>query len=236
MKQYNILIVDDDQRIRMLLQRYLSDQGFNVASAADGEQMTKKLERSYFDLIVLDWMLPGEDGLSICKRLYTDENSPPVIMLTANSSEYERVSGIESGAEDYLCKPFSPRELSARIYRVLRRKSPVTLPRLEQVAVCFGPFKLDFLQRNLTREGCDIQLTNAEFILLKVLAQNLGIPMSRERLSHIINGTVYTDNDRWLDVQISRLRRLLGDDPNQPVYLKTVRGIGYVLTQTNTLE
>jgi two-component system phosphate regulon response regulator OmpR len=251
MPQANILIVDDDRRLRTLLERYLNEQDLAVSGVDDGLQLAQKLERDTIDLIVLDWMLPGEDGLSICRRLSADKTNPPIIILTANGSVDERILGLKGGAEDYLPKPFEPRELAARIHTVLRRHARATavtaaiaLPpyvgpcrRARVTAVTegitlplyVGPYRLDCKLRCLHRENCRIDLTGSEFALLKVLAQHAGTPLSRERLASLIDGRYHDYDNRALDVQVSRLRRLLGDDPARPCYLQTVRGKGYML-------
>jgi two-component system phosphate regulon response regulator OmpR len=225
-----ILIVDDDEGIRSLLKRYLKQQGFEVDAVADGLQMTKQLEHSSYDLMVLDWNMPGEDGLSICRRLRKDEQSPHIIMLSANGTENDRINGLEAGADDYLSKPFSPRELTARIHANIRRRPKViaAAPTIEQELLSFGPYLLDLKMRCLFKNGCEIVLTSAEFALLKILVMHAGITLSRERLGYLIDGSTYTADDRWLDVQISRLRKLLEDDPAKPTFLQTVRGVGYV--------
>ena len=233
MQQAKILIVDDDRQIRTLLERYLSQQGFVVSAVGDGQEMTRKLERDPIDLIVLDWMLPGEQGLAICQRLSSDKNNPPIIMLTANGSADSRISGLEGGADDYLPKPFEPRELVARIHAVLRRRPRVAaaIPIANSSSLYFGPYRLDSAQRCLYREDAQIALTGNEFALLNVLAQHAGTPLSRDRIAYLINGRNHGYDDRSLDVQVSRLRRLVEDDPAQPRYLQTVRGLGYVLIQ-----
>ena len=230
MQPAHILIVDDDRRLRSLLERYLGEQGFAASGVDNGLQMAKKLERSPIDLIVLDWMLPGEDGLSICRRLSADKNNPPIIMLTANGGVDERILGLEGGADDYLPKPFDPRELVARIHTVLRRHARVAaIPAALDLPLHVGPYRLDCKLRCLHREDCRIDLTGSEFALLKVLAQHAGTPLSRERLAYLIDGRNHDYDNRSLDVQVSRLRRLLEDDPARPCYLKTVRGLGYML-------
>jgi two-component system, OmpR family, phosphate regulon response regulator OmpR len=237
MQNAKILIVDDDRRIRSLLERYLRKQDFVVSSVGDGLEMSRKLEREPFDLIILDWMLSGEDGLSICQRLSVDKNNPPIIMLTANGSADERISGLESGADDYLAKPFDPRELVARINAVLRRSPRITaaFSEVSDLPVHFGPFRLDCVERCLYRDNCKIALTSNEFALLNALAQHIGKPLSRERLAFLINGRNHGYDDRSLDVQVSRLRRLLENEPSNPCYLQTVRGLGYMLTRQVTI-
>jgi two-component system phosphate regulon response regulator OmpR len=230
MKQAKILVVDDDRRLRALLERYLSEQGFSVRSEANSAQMTRRLLMQPFDLIVLDWMLPDEDGLSICRRLSADKNSPPIIMLTAKGGEDDRISGFECGADDYLPKPFNPRELAARINAVLRRcpRVAAAAPHDNPATVCFGTFILNFTERCLYREQQLIRLSSGEFDLLKVLTQHAGSPLSRERLAHLLHGRDHAHDNRSIDIQISRLRRLLEDDPRHPRYLKTVWGLGYL--------
>jgi len=227
MLQLKILIVDDDSRLLSLLARYLSDQGYSVTCVSDGLEMSKKIERDYFDLIVLDWMMPGEDGLSICRRLSKDENSPPVIMVTGSGGEADRILGLDCGADDYLSKPFNPRELLARIHAVLRRNPRLVaaIPEANHAPFYFGLYRLDFSQRCLFRDDCKIDLTNCEFGLLKVLAQQGGVPLTRERLGHLVDGRNHKPSSRSIDIQISRLRRLLEDDPTHPCYLQTVRGL-----------
>lgn len=231
MEQKKILIVDDDSRLLSLLARYLSDQGYSVACVSDGLEMSKKIERDYFDLIVLDWMMPGEDGLSICRRLSKNENHPPIIMLTANGDKDACILSLESGADDYLPKPCNLRELSARIQAVLRRSKrvPATNPTGNLLPLCFGPFQINLLERCIYRDEDMVNLTANEFALIKVLAINAGIPLSRERLSYLIDGRNRGPESRTLDIQVSRLRQLLEDDPSRPRYLQTVRGVGYVL-------
>ncbi|MEI6334552.1 MAG: response regulator [Methylococcaceae bacterium] len=238
-QQKKILIVDDDRRIQSLLKRYLSDQGFAVETAGDGEEMNQKLALSHFDLIVLDWMMPGEDGLSICRRLSTDKNNPPIIMLTANGSEDARISGLEVGADDYMAKPFNPRELVARIYAILRRCPevlPTAAPEINRPLMEFGPYQINFLERCLYKDNCKINLTDSEFALLKVLADHAGTPLSRERLGYLIDGRTHDPLNRSIDLQVSRLRRLLQSDPMQPCYLQTIRGHGYILAFNGSCE
>ncbi|UOA09808.1 response regulator [Methylobacter sp. S3L5C] len=238
MLQLKILIVDDDEHLSYLLKYYLCDQGFGVDIAGDGQQMFKKMDRNPFDLIILDWMLPGEDGLSICRRLSQDENSPPVIMVTGSGGEADRILGLDCGADDYLSKPFNPRELLARIHAVLRRNPRLVaaIPEANHAPFYFGPYLLDFSQRCLFRDDFKIDLTNSEFGLLKVLAQQGGVPLTRERLGHLVDGRNHKPSSRSIDIQISRLRRLLEDDPTHPSYLQTVRGLGYVLVKKSADE
>jgi two-component system phosphate regulon response regulator OmpR len=226
-----LLIVDDDPRMCDLLRRYLTENGFDVSLAQDGSAMNRLLLREPFDLIVLDLMLPGEDGLSIVRRLRGAGERTPVIMLTARGDDVDRIIGLEVGADDYLPKPFNPRELLARIHAVLRRQPPPELPGApssEPEEVCFGPFRLDLATRVLTRDGAPMPLTSGEFSVLKTLVRHPRMPLSREKLMTLARGREYGAYDRSLDVQVSRLRKLLESDPQQPRYIQTVWGVGYV--------
>ena len=225
-----ILGVDDDGRLRGLLQRFLEEQGFYVKAVADAEQMDRALSRELFDLMVLDLMLPGEDGLSICQRLRAAESDLPIIMLTAKGDDAERIEGLEAGADDYLPKPFNPRELDARIRAVLRRRPREVpgAPSKESETVSFGPWQLDLSRRTLTRDGEEVSLTTGEFAVLKALVQNEREPLTRDKLMNLARGREWSAMERSIDVQVSRLRRLLEDDPSKPRYLQTVWGVGYV--------
>ncbi|MGR1254163.1 osmolarity response regulator transcription factor OmpR [Aeromonas veronii] len=229
-QQYKVLVVDDDLKLRSLLERYLTDQGFVVRGVANGEQADRLLTRENFSLMVLDLMLPGEDGLSICRRLREAGNQIPVLMLTAKGDEVDRIVGLEMGADDYLPKPFNPRELLARIRAVLRRHT-VELPGAPSAAekvVNFGAFQLNLATRELSRDGEPMALTSGEFAVLKVLVSHPREPLSRDKLMNLARGREYTATERSIDVQVSRLRRLLEQDPAQPRYLQTVWGLGYV--------
>jgi two-component system phosphate regulon response regulator OmpR len=229
-ERFRILVVDDDARLCNLLNRYLDEQGFAVKTVADSKQMDRALAREHFDLVVLDLMLPGEDGLSICRRLRAAENQMPIVMLTAKGDEIDRIIGLEIGADDYLPKPFNPRELVARITAVLRRR-PKTLPGAptdEMTLVTFGQVEVELGARRLRRNGEEQQLTTGEFALLKVLLMRPREPLSRDRLMELARGREYDAFDRSIDVQMSRLRKLVEDDPAKPRYLQTVWGFGYV--------
>jgi two-component system phosphate regulon response regulator OmpR len=226
-----ILVVDDDLRLRDLLRRYLSEQGFQVVVAENAQAMNKLWMRERYDLIVLDLMLPGEDGLSICRRLRGGGDNTPIIMLTAKGEEVDRIIGLEMGADDYLPKPFNPRELVARINAVLRRKTPDEAPGApseQGQSFQFGEFVLDLSTRNLKKNGENISLTTGEFSVLKVFARHARQPLSREKLMELARGREYEVFDRSLDVQISRLRKLIEQDPTNPQYIQTVWGLGYV--------
>ena len=227
-----ILVVDDDLRLRDLLRRYLSEQGFHVVSAENAQAMNKLWIRERYDLMVLDLMLPGEDGLAICRRLRGAGDKTPIIMLTAKGEEVDRIIGLEMGADDYLPKPFNPRELVARINAVLRRKAPDELPGAPSSdgpqTFTFGDFVLDIGTRTLTKNNNLISLTTGEFSVLKAFSRHARQPLSREKLMELARGREYEVFDRSLDVQISRLRKLIEPDPTNPRYIQTVWGLGYV--------
>lgn len=225
-----ILIVDDDLRLRALLERYLVDQGFQVRAVADSVQMDRLLLRETFHLIVLDLMLPGEDGISICRRLREKNNQVPIIMLTAKGDEADRITGLEVGADDYMPKPFNPRELLARIKAVLRRQVRETpgAPSSNGKVIEFGDFWFNLGTRELQRDEEVINLTSGEFAVLKALVSHPREPLSRDKLMHLARGRDYSAMERSIDVQVSRLRRIIEADPASPRYLQTVWGLGYV--------
>lgn len=232
-----ILVVDDDARIRDLLKRYLTQEGFDVLLAEDGRALTRLLLRETVDMIVLDLMLPGEDGLSICRRLRSQNDRTPIIMLTAKSEDVDKIVGLEVGADDYLSKPFNPRELLARIHAVLRRRPTPEVPGApssEAELVRFGAFEFDMTQRSLRKNGEDMPLTTGEFAMLKALVRHPRQPLSREKLAQLARGREFEPFDRSLDVQVSRLRKIIEDDPAVPRYLQTVWGIGYVFVPDDT--
>jgi DNA-binding response OmpR family regulator len=230
MSQKKILVVDDDQRLRELLTRYLGEQGFAVRAAENGAAMDKLLTREAWDLIVLDLMMPGEDGLSICRRLRAAEPGQAIIMLTAKGDEIDRIVGLEMGADDYLPKPFNPRELLARIQAVLRRRGTSTpgAPASEEGIVSFANIEVDLAARTLKKGDEHLALTTGEFAVLKVLLQHPRQPLSRDRLMTLARGREQGPFDRAIDVQVSRLRKLIEPDPSTPRYLQTVWGFGYV--------
>ncbi len=229
-----ILILDDDMRLRELLKRYLSEQGFHADVVHDSSAMDRALAREYYDLLVLDLMLPGEDGLSVCQRLRAHNNALPIIMLTAMGEDVDRITGLEMGADDYLAKPFNPRELLARIQAVLRRQPPTTIPAAPGALtggdnlVHFGSFEFNLANRTLSREGEDIPITSGEYALLRALVSHPREPLSREKLMDMARGREHEVFDRSIDVQVSRLRRRIEPDSNKPRYIQTVWGFGYV--------
>ena len=226
-----LVVVDDDAKLRDLLNRYLTEQQFEVTLAADSASLNRLMQRESFDLIILDQMLPGEDGLSIIRRLRAANDRTPIIMLTAKGDDIDRIIGLEMGADDYMQKPFNPRELVARVHAVLRRQIPNDTPggAMHDIgAVSFGPFVFDLGTRTLSRDGVRLNLTTGEFSVLKVLVRHPRIPLSREKLMLLARGREYGAFDRSLDVQISRLRKLIEPDPQNPRFIQTVWGVGYV--------
>jgi two-component system phosphate regulon response regulator OmpR len=219
----HVLVVDDDTRLRELLKRYLSDQGLRVTVASDAADARAKLEAIDFDLIVLDIMMPGEDGLQLTRWL-SAHRQIPVLLLTAMDEVDHRIEGLESGADDYLSKPFEPRELVLRIQAILRRFAQAAEPNPQRVF--FGEFVYDLDRGELRRGEILVRLTAAEEQLLTALARSPGVPVSREELASI---SPEIGNQRSIDVQMTRLRRKIERDQKAPRYLQTVRGTGYVL-------
>jgi len=226
-----VLVVDDDIELRGLLQRYLSENGYNVRAAPDTKAMDRSLQREPYDAIVLDLMMPDEDGLTACRRLRAAGETIPIIILTAKGDPIDRIIGIEMGADDYLAKPFEPRELLARLGAVLRRTGANGAMSAAGKIVCFGPYALDIDAMKLTRDGAVVELSSREFALLSALASSIGRPVSRSRLIDIAFGRDAEVTDRAVDVQITRLRKAVGEDSANPVWIKTVWGTGYMLAK-----
>lgn len=222
----HLLVVDDDERLLALLQRFLTRSGHMVSVALDAEAAKQKLAGLDFDLVVLDVMLPGQSGIELTTELRRTRDLP-ILLLTAKGEGRDRIAGLEAGADDYLVKPFEPRELLLRIATILRRtRPPASAPEPPQV-LRFGPFNFDLASLELTRgEGDVVHLTSGELALLRTLAERAGAPISRAELGDLSN---IKGNDRAVDVQVLRLRRKLEDDPSQPRHLLTVRGEGYAL-------
>jgi two-component system phosphate regulon response regulator OmpR len=218
----HLLIVDDDTRIRTLLQRYLSENGYRVTAAKDAAEARQLMESLDFDFIVLDVMMPGEDGFSLTKAI-REKSNVPILLLTARGESSDRIEGLERGADDYLAKPFEPRELLLRIATILKRAgAPVEAARqIMQLGAC----RFDAERGELMRDGKPVKLTSAELQLMRVLAANPGQTFTRTDLSQRMGAVL----ERTVDVQITRLRRKIENDPKLPLYLQTVRGIGYVL-------
>jgi two-component system phosphate regulon response regulator OmpR len=218
----HLLIVDDDRRIRELLQKFLNGKGFRVTVAADAAEARRRLEGLDFDLLVLDVMMPGENGIALTAGLREVRNIP-IILLTALGEAESRVSGLEAGADDYLAKPFDPRELVLRINNILKRSINPQKPKIDQLI--FGPFNFSLVKRELRKGSNLIGLTGREQEIMMIFAANAGQTIARHELA----GNGIDVGERTIDVQINRLRRKIEDDPANPVWLQTVRGIGYKL-------
>jgi len=216
---YNLLVVDDDERIRNLLSQYLIKEGFIVSTASGAEEARKKIQLIKFDLIILDIMMPGDDGLTLTKEIRNNSDIP-IILLTAKSGTDSKIEGLEIGADDYLTKPFNPKELLLRILSILKRsKSEDSIDN----EIFFGDFILNIEKRELTKAGDRVYLTDREMNLLIALAKSPGQPLNREKLAGI------DEPGRSVDVGINRLRRKIEKDPRMPLWLQTVRGEGYIL-------
>jgi len=226
----HLLVVDDDLGIRELLSRYLSEQGFRVSAVEDGKAMDNWLAENTTDLVILDLMLPGEDGLSLARRL-RGEHRLPIIMISARGEEVDRIVGLEVGADDYLAKPFNPRELLARVRAVLRRNWPETeVEKDVDGTFIFGAFILDPMKRVLYRETVEVDLSRAEFDLLSVLVKHPNRVLSRDFIMECLGGNDRDPFDRSIDVRVTRLRHKIEDDPAKPKFVRTVWGIGYQFT------
>ena len=225
-----IWVVDDDPELRQMVGTYLIDQGYCVRCLCDVKQLEARLEFQRPDLVVLDLMLPGDDGLTALRRLRDAGDDLPVVMLTARGDGVDRIIGLEQGADDYLGKPFLPRELTARIEAVLRRRSsiPAGTPLADGAQVIFGDNQLDLAARTLVRNDATQVITSGEFSLLAAVVQHPHRPLSRERLIELARGPESDTDSRSMDVQVSRVRKLIEQDPSRPRYLQTVWGYGYV--------
>ena len=217
-----LLVVDDDPELLELTEVYLSSQGFEVLVAEDGVAMDAVLQRNDIDLMILDLMLPGEDGLSIARRMRRDRDLP-IIIVSAQGDDVDRIVGLEIGADDYLAKPFNPRELLARVRAVLRRGA-----RREVQTITFGDFELNLSAHRLTRDGRTVALTSGEFELLDVLVRHPNTVLDRDRILDLLTGTRRAPFDRSIDVRVTRLRSKIEPDPATPVFIKTIWGKGYM--------
>jgi two-component system OmpR family response regulator len=227
----HILIVDDDPEIRELLSTYLTQSGYRVTGARDGRQMWRELERNHINLVVLDVMLPGDDGLTLCRNLRGQSNVP-IIMLTARGGEMDRILGLEMGADDYLPKPFNPRELQARIKALLWRSRELLESKPETgEQFRFAGWTLDTTARHLVGEdNVIVSLSGGEYKLLRIFLERPRRVLSRDQLMGLLEGRDWTPDERAIDIQISRLRKRLREDAREPQLIKTVRGEGYVLS------
>ena len=229
-KAAKVWLVDDDPELREMLEIYLAKEGYEVRCLETAEQCLSLLHVQRPDLLVLDLMLPGDDGLSLLRRLWDQHDPLAVVMLTAKSDPVDRIIGLEQGADDYLAKPFLPRELTARIAAVLRRRlsTPAAAPLADEEPICFGDYVLNLSQRSLCKGLEDLPITSGEFSLLLAFVQNPHRPLSRQRLIEIARGLTSETDLRSMDVQVSRLRKLIEVDPRRPCFLQTVWGYGYV--------
>jgi DNA-binding response OmpR family regulator len=231
----HLLVVDDDSETRELLSLYLGQQGFDVAVVEDGKAMDAWLAGNSTDLVILDLMLPGEDGLSIARRLQSDHKLP-IVMISARGEELDRIVGLEVGADDYLPKPFNPRELLARIRAVLRRSTPQSEPELiHDKSTRFGEFRFDSERRVLYRNDQEVDLSRAEFDLLQVFLQRPNRVLSRDLIMDCLSGGDRDPFDRSIDVRVTRLRHKIEDDPSDPKLIRTVWGVGYQFTPQGDL-
>ncbi|MBX3229589.1 MAG: response regulator transcription factor [Labilithrix sp.] len=233
------LLVDDDRDLARLLDEYLGTHDVKLTHVEDGAAGLARLGSEAFDVVLLDVMLPGQDGFEICKQIRASGSEVPVVMLTARGDDADRIVGLELGADDYVPKPFNPRELLARMRAVLRRAKPASVAQ-PAAKIVIGPIEIDAAARTVTRNGAEVQLTSYEFRILVELAKKNGETIAREELAAAVRdpsgkgkaGAAYDPSvDRSLDVHVSRLRQKLEDDPKEPRYIKTVRGIGYVLAR-----
>jgi two-component system phosphate regulon response regulator OmpR len=222
----HLLLVDDDPEIRELTEAYLEQQGFTVACADSGEAMDAYLANHRADLILLDLMLPGEHGLSIARRI--KGSGVPIIIISAQGDDVDRIVGLEVGADDYLAKPFNPRELLARIRAVLRRAGSGEASAEREGKIRFGHFELDMASHQLSRDGDNVPLTSGEFDLLAILVQHPNKVLDRDRILDLLTGAERSPFDRSIDVRVTRLRAKLEPDPSTPVFIKTIWGKGYM--------
>ena len=239
MDKQKVLVVDDDPKLLDLVIRFLSKEGFEVSGVGSGQAMDEHLSRQQADLIVLDLMLPGEDGLSIARRLRAN-NTIPILMLSARGEDIDRIIGLEVGADDYLAKPFNPRELSARVKAILRRTQELNPASSQQGQSAerfrFGDYLVNLTTNSVTRGGEQVSLTAGEFTLLEAFVQHPNRVLSRDRLIELIKGYERSPYDRSIDVRVTRLRKKLETNPDQPQYIRTVWGRGYIFTPQGNQE
>ncbi|MDR5857352.1 response regulator [Caballeronia sp. LZ062] len=225
-----IIVLDDEAELRNMLQRFLTSQGFEVRVVENGKRLDRYLQREPYDLLVLDWMMEPEDGLAVCRRLRTEGHTLPILMLTAKGDPVDKVVGLETGADDYLAKPFLPQELVARVRALLRRqKIAAGEPTLTSQVIRFGDFRLDLGKQRLSRGGEPFEMHSAQMQLLHALGSSPNRAVSRDNLIARTRGREHDALDRSIDVQVLRLRQLIEDDPGKPRFIKTVWGVGYML-------
>ena len=223
---FKVLFIEDDERLARLTTQYLEGSGFSVSCVGNGRDAIVEAKQRQFDVVLLDLMLPGRDGMDVCRELRT-RSDVPIIIVTARKDEVDRILGLDAGADDYVTKPFSSRELVSRIRAVVRRARGLVGPSLKLIQV--GAIGIDPASMKVTVSGSDVTLTGYEFALLKALAERAGRVLSREQLLDLAKGSADEAYDRSIDVQISRLRQKIGDDARRPRHLKTIRGAGYML-------
>ncbi len=228
---WTILVVDDDEKLNQLLKRFLKDYGYEVFSAVDADEGLKKVRTVLPDLIILDVMLPGMNGFDICKRI-RESSSVPIIMLTARGDVMDKVVGLELGADDYLPKPFEPRELVARIQAVLRRIQNRGTDRCRR----FGPLTMDFHRRLALMDDREVDLTTSEFDALELLVRNAGRVLDRDEIMQTLRGIDSEQFNRVVDITMSRVRQKLGDDPKHPQFIKTIWGTGYLFVARESTD
>ncbi|MFK3799622.1 MULTISPECIES: response regulator [unclassified Pseudomonas] len=224
---WQVLIVEDDLRLAELTRDYLESNGLTVSLEGDGARAVKRIVDEQPDLVILDLMLPGEDGLSVCRNV-RGQYGGPILMLTARTDDSDQIQGLDMGADDYVCKPVHPRVLLARIHALLRRSEPLQVPAQEPRRLVFGPLVVDSALREAWLNERSIELTSAEFDLLWLLVTNAGRILSREEIFTALRGVGYDGQDRSIDVRISKIRPRIGDDPVHPRLIKTVRNKGYL--------
>ncbi|WP_248323232.1 response regulator [Caballeronia sp. Sq4a] len=225
-----IIVLDDEAELRNMLQRFLTSQAFEVRVVENGKRLDRYLQREPYDLLVLDWMMEPEDGLSVCRRLRAEGHTLPILMLTAKGDPVDKVVGLETGADDYLAKPFLPQELVARVRALLRRqKIAAGDPTLTTQVIRFGDFRLDLGKQRLFRGGEPFEMHSAQMQLLNALGSSPNRAVSRDNLIARTRGREHDALDRSIDVQVLRLRQLIEDDPAKPRFIKTVWGVGYML-------
>jgi two-component system phosphate regulon response regulator OmpR len=225
-----IIVLDDEAELRNMLQRFLTGHGFEVRVVEDSKRLDRYLQREPYDLLVLDLMIGEENGLEICSRLRAEGQTLPILMLTAKGDPLDKVVGLETGADDYLAKPFLPRELVARIRALLRRQKIASGdPTVTSQAVRFGDFSLDLGKQSLSRKGEPLDIHSAQMLLLVALASSPNRPVSRDNLIARARGRDHDALDRSIDVQVLRLRQIVEEDPSKPRFIKTVWGVGYML-------
>lgn len=231
---HTLLIVDDDLKLRSLLKKYLLEQGFVVYEAANTDDSDRILKKEQVDVMILDLMMPGENGLDYCKRLRMSNSNMPIIMLSARGEDIDKIIGLEIGMDDYMSKPFNPRELLARIRSLLRRPA-VSDVSDEAEIYQVGSYKFDVVKRHIQSKSDDlIQLTSSEYDLLKAFVENANIPLSRDKIMRILHSKELDIFDRSIDVLVSRIRKLVEEEPAKPKLIKTVWGVGYVFVSDKT--